>query len=98
MATEKGICPCCNGTTRVPVPEASQRYKTVMAGYDSNTDTFPCQNCGGQYMFGRPTGGVKLREDGTPCTHEYVSKNLGRCYTRYECKHCGDTYEIDSSD
>ena len=94
----KGICPVCNGTGRIPVPETSQRYKTVVAGYDSDSDTFPCQNCGGQKMFGRPTGEVKLREDGTPCKHEYESEKLGRCYTGYTCKHCGDYYDVDSGD
>jgi len=28
----------------------------VMSGYDADTDTLPCQNCGGQYMYGRPSG------------------------------------------
>lgn len=95
----KGICPVCNGTCRVPVPELSQRYKTIVAGYDAATDTFKCTNCGGQYMFGSPTGEVKLRrEDGTPCKHEYEGKNLSRCYNGYTCKHCGDYYTVDSGD
>lgn len=94
----KGTCPVCNGTGRVPVPEHSQRYKTVMASYDAATDTLGCQNCGGQYMFGRPTGLVRLRPDGTPCQHEYTGRNKGRCYNEYTCQHCGDVYDIDSSD
>lgn len=93
-----GICPVCNGTHRVPVPEESQRYKTVISGYDKETDTFPCCNCGGQRMFGRPTGEVQLRSDGTPCKHEYEGVLRGRCYTVYTCKHCGDSYDIDSGD
>ena len=58
------ICPVCNGTCRAAVPEAWQRYKSVMAGYDAATDTRPCSNCGGQYMMGRPTGrvGLKLKQ------------------------------------
>jgi hypothetical protein len=96
---EKGICPCCHGSGRVPVPEEQQRYKTVSSSYDAATDTFGCSNCGGQYMFGRSTGLVRLRTDnGDPCKHSYESKNLGRCYTGYTCKHCGDYYTIDSSD
>lgn len=98
MTHEMGTCPVCNGTTRVPVPEASQRYRHVLGGYDAATDTIPCSNCGGQYMFGTATGKVRVREDGTPCKHEYTGKNLGRCYNGYTCKHCGDYYTIDSSD
>lgn len=92
----ESTCPVCNGTGRVSA--ADQKYKTVIAGYDKDTDTLPCTNCGGQTMFGRPTGKVRTRADGTPCVHEYTSQNLGRCYNRYTCKHCGYSYEIDSSD
>jgi len=98
MAHAQGTCPVCNGTGRVPVPENQQRWKTVMASYDKETDTLGCRNCGGQYMFGMPSGKTNLRADGTPCEHEYESANLGRCYTGYVCKHCGDHYTIDSSD
>lgn len=93
-----GVCPCCIGTGRVPVPAHSQRYKHVMAGYDLQTDTLPCSNCGGQYMYGRPSGEVRLRADGSPCKHEYTSSNAGRCLTNYTCEHCGDRYQIDSGD
>ena len=93
---EKGTCPVCNGSGRRAA--GNDKYKTVYAGYDAATDTLPCTNCGGQYMYGRPTGEVRLREDGTPCTHKYVSKNVGRCLTEYLCIHCGDRYEIDSGD
>ena len=97
-AKPKGVCPVCNGTCRVPVPEQSQRYKTVVGGYDAATDTFGCSNCGGQYMFSKATGKVKLNKDGAPCKHEYTGENAGRCCTRYTCKHCNDSYIIDSSD
>ena len=50
---EKGICPVCSGSGRVPAEDT--KYKNVLAGYDARTDTLECQNCGGQYMFGRPT-------------------------------------------
>lgn len=93
-----GICPVCNGTCRVPVPEESKRYASVVAGYDKETDTFPCSNCGGQTMFGRPTGKVRLRPDGSPCKHEYSVREAGRCYRIYTCKHCGYSYDIDSGD
>lgn len=93
---EYGTCPVCNGSGRVPAGD--NKYKHVIAGYDKATDTFGCTNCGGQYMFGRPTGEVRLREDGTPCEHKYVSKNVGRCLTEYLCIHCGDRHQIDSGD
>lgn len=94
----KGTCPVCNGTMRVSVKPEQERYCSIYAGYDKETHTLGCGNCGSQYMFGRPTGEVKLRPDGTPCTHEYVSKTVGRCYHRSECIHCGDAYHIDSGD
>ena len=75
-----------------------EKYCSIYAGYDKQTHTLGCGNCGSQYMFGRPTGEVKLRPDGTPCTHEYVSKTVGKCYHRSECIHCGDAYHIDSGD
>ena len=91
-----GVCPVCNGTKRVSAGDS--KYKHVMAGYDKETDTLACSNCGGQRMYGQPTGEVRLRSDGTPCKHEYEGVTRGRCYTVYTCKHCGDSYDIDSSD
>ena len=93
---ETGICPVCNGTGRRAA--GNDKYKAVYAGYDKDTDTLPCNNCGGQTMYGRPTGKVPLRPDGTPCKHEYVSKTAGRCLTDYTCKHCGYKFQIDSGD
>jgi hypothetical protein len=92
----KGTCPVCNGTLRVPAGD--NKYKHVTAGYDKATDTFACRNCGGQQMFGRPTGEVQLRPDGTPCTHSYESRTVGRCLTQYTCRHCTSSYQIDSGD
>ena len=91
-----GICPVCDGTKRVPAGDS--KYKSVIAGYDKDTDTFGCTNCGGQYMFGRPTGQVRLNKDGQPCTHQYVSKSVGRCLTEYFCVWCADKHTIDSGD
>ena len=95
---EKGCCPVCNGSGRVPVPESMERYKNVIAGYDKDTDTLACTNCGAQYMFGRSTGEVRLNREGVPCTHSYTSQTVGRCLTEYTCEHCGDRYQIDSGD
>ena len=94
---ETGVCPICDGTTRVPY-DGDARYKKVIAGYDEDTDTLPCRNCGGQYMFGRPKGTVALNREGEPCVHTYQSENAGRCLTRYTCIHCGDRHTIDSGD
>ena len=93
---QEGICPVCDGTTRIPAGD--RQHKNYLAGYDKDTDTLQCMNCGGQRMFGRATGRVRLREDGTPCKHEYLGRNAGRCYTIYTCQHCGDKYDIDSGD
>jgi len=92
----KGVCPVCNGTCRIPAGD--NKYKNVIAGYDKETDTFACRNCGGQYMYGRSKGEVNLRPDGTACEHEYTSTTVGRCLTEYKCIHCGDRYQIDSGD
>jgi hypothetical protein len=49
-------------------------------------------------MSVKGTGRVRLRPDGTPCTHKYFARNAGRCYTVYTCELCGDSYGIDSGD
>lgn len=94
---EKGPCPVCSGSLRKPY-NGEMRYAHVIAGYNKETNTLPCDNCGGQYMFGRPTGQVNMDYSGQPCKHEYTGQNVGRCLTEYTCKHCGDRYQIDSGD
>lgn len=32
------------------------------------------------------------------CEHEWTGGRAGLCYYRYTCKHCGCTWEVDSSD
>jgi len=97
---ELGTCPVCNGTGRMPTPEYLRKYgeQNGWYGYDKSDDCCTCTNCGGQTMYGRPTGQVPLRPDGTPCKHEYTSATVGRCLTEYLCVHCGDRYQIDSGD
>ena len=95
---ERGVCPVCNGSGRVPVPESMERYKNVIAGFDKETNTLSCTNCGGQYQWSKPTGEVRLNREGVPCTHSYASQTVGRCLTQYTCRHCGDSYQIDSGD
>jgi hypothetical protein len=62
------------------------------------TNDRECRNCGGQQMYGRGTGKVSLRPDGTPCVHVYNSTTIGRCLTRYNCIHCASQFDIDSGD
>lgn len=89
-------CPCCTGTGRISATD--YQYKNILSGYDTVTDTLPCNNCGGQYMFGKNKGHVKLNKDGVACTHKYSGKNSGRCLTTYICDYCDDRYQIDSGD
>ena len=99
---DHGTCPVCNGSTRVPPRESLRRYLPHIAGYDLSTDSLPCDNCGGQYMSLRAIGTVRLRADGTPCTHAYKETSTAEQAMygdhRYLCTHCGDAYRIDSGD
>lgn len=96
MEKLEGVCPVCNGNGRRD--PGADPYKKVYSGYDETTDTLPCNNCGGQYMFGKPKGKVPLNREGVSCTHDYNYELAGRCYHRYTCKHCGDVHYIDSGD
>lgn len=101
MNSLKGTCPVCNGTGRKPCPNDLRDYgvRNGWYGYDNADDTVDCDNCGAQYMFGKPSGQVRLRPDGTPCKHEYKgSAGQWRCTHDYLCVHCGDSYMIDSGD
>jgi hypothetical protein len=91
-----GICPACKGTGRRPAGKTP--FKAVLYGYDADTDTLNCRNCGGQTMACHATGKVTLRPDGTPCLHAFKPKAAGRCYTLYTCEHCSYEYSIDSGD
>jgi len=93
MSYTKLTCPVCNGSKQV---ELSAQEKSYSWNHDKTHR--PCHNCGGQYMYGRATGEVRARPDGTACTHSYTSSNDGRCLTGYKCIHCGDSYQIDSGD
>lgn len=95
-----GVCPVCNGTQRMPCPDQNREYgkKYGWYGYRAEDDTIPCNNCGSQTMYGKATGEVPLRKDGTPCEHEYKSYNVGRCLTQYDCVHCTFRFQIDSGD
>ena len=84
----------------MPTPDHLRKYgeRHGWYGYDKADDCCTCTNCGGQTMYGKPTGKVPLRRDGTPCVHQYTARAAGRCLTEYTCSDCGDVYQIDSSD
>ena len=88
-----GACPVCNGTCQVELTLDEKRYS-----WNKDKTHRPCHNCGGQYMYGRANGEVRLNSTQTPCIHSYTSTNDGRCLTGYTCIHCGDRYQIDSGD
>lgn len=99
-----GICPKCHGTTRVAV-DATGKPVDQAPPYPrwpqyAAQGFMECQNCGGQSMAGKARGYTKLRspEADEGCLHEYMGITRGNCYTVYTCKHCGDRYDIDSSD
>lgn len=94
--TNDGVCPKCYGTARIPATPDQARWK--VATYNETSNTVACTNCGGQTMSLKGTGRVALRTDGTPCMHEWASRNVGRCLTQYTCKHCPTTFQIDSGD
>lgn len=50
-------CPVCKGTGRIDAGNISPN--NCYAGYDKETHTLQCDNCGAQYMFSSPRGYVK---------------------------------------
>lgn len=93
-------CPVCEGTGRMPAPDFISNYAKEKGwyGYSREDDRCHCDNCGGQTMGGLATGKTRKRRDtGEACRHEVTGQSLGRCYVRYTCKHCGYSYDIDSS-
>lgn len=96
-----GECPVCNGTGRMPCPDNLRQYGVAHGwyGYDKETDTVDCTNCGAQKMFEKSSGLVRLDFGGVPCTHDYTATGgRWRCTTDYHCPKCGDSFMIDSGD
>lgn len=88
-------CPKCNGSCRMPANDLNRRCY----GYDKETDSLPCNNCGGQTMSLKAEGVTTIDPaTGRGCMHDYQGSNAGRCLTRYVCTKCQDVYSIDSSD
>jgi predicted RNA-binding Zn-ribbon protein involved in translation (DUF1610 family) len=99
MPNGHATCPKCKGTTRIPAPAHSEGYKTVISGYDRETDTFACDNCGGQTMSLHAVGHTRIDPaTGLGCLHEFTGRKAGNCYHVYTCSKCGTTYDIDSGD
>lgn len=90
-----GTCPVCNGAKRQAY---KGQYADSCAGYSKVDNTIPCQNCGGQYMMGIPTGFVWHNKQDQPCTHQYEYLEQRNCSRVYRCTQCGDSYSIDSGD
>jgi hypothetical protein len=95
-------CPVCHGTKRICVndlPPDQRRFATEYYSYSTEDNSINCANCGGQTMMATPTGLVRPRRDnGQACKHEYQGTQIGHCYWRYTCTHCGDEHCIDSGD
>ena len=89
----EGVCSVCNGSGKVPLTESELKYS-----WNKDKTERECDNCGGQYMYGRGTGKVPLDKTGAPCVHRYTSRSVGRCLTEYTCSECGNTYQVDSGD
>lgn len=91
--TRYGVCPVCNGTTKVPLTEEEATYS-----WNKDRTEKDCKNCGGQYQFGKPCGLVRLNKKGKPCKHSYVNlSSTSRGLHKYQCVECYDSYQIDSS-
>jgi hypothetical protein len=89
----KSTCSVCSGTGKVPLTADELQYS-----WNRNKTHRECSNCGGQYMYGRASGQVRLNGSGEPCVHKYTSCTVGRCLTAYTCSECGDRYQVDSGD
>lgn len=58
----------------------------------------PCNNCGSQTQYGKPSRRTLERVDGTPCVHEYTEQRVSNTRVNLLCKHCSFFYQIDSGD
>lgn len=86
-----GICPVCNST---------KQQKLSPYDYKNHKDQThkPCLNCGGQYMYGTPTGFSPINKEGNPCHHVYKITNKTSTYRIYSCVNCSLVFDIDSGD
>jgi hypothetical protein len=63
-------CPVCNGTSLQELSQQEQKYS-----WNKGKTHCPCQNCGGQTMFGKAAGYTKIDpETGTGCKHSFVGR------------------------
>lgn len=88
-------CPKCHGTGNGAALTLFEKLYT----WNKERTHHPCNNCGGQYMYGKPSGMTHIDPStGLGCMHEYKHSLLGRCYHGYRCDNCGDNFTIDSGD
>ena len=86
------LCPICQGTKRQKLRDDEKAFSWNRGKEDQD-----CRNCGGQYMFGTPTGYTKKDPiTGLGCPHSYTAKTVGNCLTEYTCTFCGTKHQIDS--
>jgi hypothetical protein len=94
-----GECPVCHGTG---LGRELTPHELTWATYKLSGRTHhECENCRAEGMVGsgKAKGFVPLRKgNGEPCIHEWQSHPAGRCYTVYNCPHCGSHFDIDSGD
>lgn len=104
--SQNAQCPVCDGTGLMQLDENGYCPKLgpqrgCKPGYPrwkgQENQKVECKNCG-PCTTGLHVGETKFRPDGTPCTHEFIETNIGRCYNRYDCVHCRHSYKVDSSD
>lgn len=102
-----GVCPMCLGSGKklvdgrtweefysgeLPAHPDQIRY-AIEYGKISPELVATCTNCGG-YENVRPNGRVPLREDGTPCMHEFEMVAITPTAEIHKCKHCGYQYRV----
>jgi len=96
---ETGTCPVCEGECSVTAIRSIWNSNT--RGYVETATNVPCTNCGGQYMFGTPSGMSPLNKEGVPCKHSYTRPDVGyrsSTYSVTRCEHCNDKLTVDSGD
>lgn len=98
-----GICPMCHGCGRKlkdgsgwetvfpgGIPPIQEMYAHIAKNVPNDLYV-RCTNCGGGEDV-MPNGRVPLREDGTPCMHEYDIIPMSPTSDIHKCKYCRYQY------